>query len=106
MNYLRDKSCFGDFKVSSCITPGGLTLLLLFVMRLIFRLFCFKIFCDKIFKLMHFLHKLCLYSMYDWWWDGSMDNKDGVKQIYIEKNNFVNDMSKEIEDKKNPKNMR
>jgi hypothetical protein len=25
---------------------------------------------------------------------------------YIEKNNFVNDMSKEIEDKKNPKNMR
>jgi hypothetical protein len=35
-----------------------------------------------------------------------MDNKDGVKQIYIEKNNFVNDMSKEIEDKKNPKNMR
>jgi hypothetical protein len=83
MNYLRDKSCFGDFKVSSCITPGGLTLLLLFVIRLIFRLFCFKIFCDKIFKLMHFLHKLCLYSMYDWWWDGSMDYKDGVKQIYI-----------------------
>jgi hypothetical protein len=35
-----------------------------------------------------------------------MDNKDGVKQIYIEKNNFVNDMSKEIEDKKKPKNMR
>ena len=35
--------------------------------------------------------------MYDWWWDGSMDNKDGVKQIYITKKNFVNDMSKEIE---------